>query len=121
MILLAILLYCNFFRILYHVIVKMKDDSALWRLAWLLLSILSLAAASQLSIAGFDLTVLSHNYKWYFRIYFFVTITAFYLGGWLQSKKITDVAKQKKVRSHLFKGFIALLVYLAFEFNLISF
>ena len=121
MIIVAIFLYYGFFGFLYHIILKMKGEPVLWRCACSLLSILSLLAALHLSIPDFNLEILMQRYKWYFRCYFSFTIVFFYLGGWQKSKKISDVAKQKNFRSHLFKSFIGLLIYLAFEFNLISF
>lgn len=121
MIIVAIFLYYGFFGFLYHIILRMKGDPILWRCACFLLSTLSLLAALHLSIPDFNLEILMRRYKWYFRCYFSFIILFFYLGGWQKAKVINDIAKQKKVRSHLFKSFVVLLIYLAFEFNLISF
>ncbi len=88
MFILAVCLYFGFFRSLYFVFFESKGDVFLWRVAWFLLSLLSLLIALHFSISYFDLTVFMDQYKWYFRSYFFVTIIAFYLGGWLQSKKL---------------------------------
>lgn len=88
MLILAIGLYLGFFRSLYFVFFESRGDVVLWRIAWFLLSLLSLLIAMHFSISYFDLTVFMDKYKWYVRSYFFFTIVSFYLGGWLQSKKL---------------------------------
>lgn len=118
MIFIACFFYFGFLRGIYFVAFEARNIVFLLRCTYTMIAFVSLLIAMHFSFDNFDLQYIMMTY-WWAKCFLALIAISFYAGAYQQYFIIQDLKKRASFKKNIVHSLIALIIYLAFKFNLI--
>ncbi|PWM77012.1 MAG: hypothetical protein DBY32_09305 [Phascolarctobacterium sp.] len=108
---LAIIFAFFFLRILYYGLIELKKECILWKIFWILTSLIQLLLALHFAEI-INLKILINKYMYMAYIYIGLVGLSFFIGGTIMAKNCEDKERQEKIYIGLLITFISSLLYI---------
>ena len=115
--LLALLLFVGYLRVLYYIFFQSKDKLPVWRVALFLLSCIPLF--SSFYFFNKEITILFiYKYKLYLRVFFIISLLFFVYADWKIVENSGDEKRKSDTRKELLALAVAIITYIGIGPNL---
>lgn len=109
----VMLLYFGVFKTLHFIYTKMQNENFYWKLCWILLSFMNLAAALVCFGYGNEILIIKNHI---YHAFIGTILLTFFIGGYYQNLQLTDISKRKKANKQLFSVFLAMVICVILEY-----